>query len=228
MVDILLYVFYPYAAFVFAVAFSVYRYVNRSFTYSSLSSQFLENKTLFYGTIPWHYGIIGVLTGHLIGFFIPAKVLAFNSVPIRLYVLEITGFSLALVAFAGLIHLIIRRFAHSRIRKVTSPMDIVLLALLLTQVGLGLYVAISYRWGSSWYASSAVPYLRSLFSFNPDVTQVAIWPLAVRLHVLGAFTLLAIFPFTRLVHVLVMPFHYLWRPYQKVVWNRERTTILKS
>ncbi|MCH7783248.1 respiratory nitrate reductase subunit gamma [candidate division KSB1 bacterium] len=228
MIDTLLYVFYPYAAFVFAVAFSVYRYVNRSFTYSSLSSQFLENKTLFYGTIPWHYGIIGVLTGHLIGFLIPAKVLAFNSVPLRLYVLEITGFALALAAFVGLIHLIIRRFSHPRIRKVTSPMDIVLLALLLTQVGLGLYVAISYRWGSSWYAASAVPYLRSLFSFNPDVTQVALWPLAVRLHVLGAFTLLAIFPFTRLVHVLVMPFHYLWRPYQKVVWNRERTTILKS
>ncbi|HDY90117.1 MAG TPA: respiratory nitrate reductase subunit gamma [bacterium] len=225
MYDILLYVVFPYSAFVLAVTLSIIRYVSRSFSYSSLSSQFLENKNLFYGSVPWHYGIILILTGHLIVFLFPESVLAFNNVPLRLYILEITAFSLALVAFAGLINLFIRRITYSRIRVITSPMDIILLILLLTQVGLGILVAIFDRWGSSWYAASVVPYLRSLFVLNPDVSQVTTLPLLVRLHVLGAFTLLAIFPFTRLVHLLVMPLHYLWRPYQKVVWNKDRTKI---
>jgi nitrate reductase gamma subunit len=32
--------------------------------------------------------------------------------------------------------------------------------------------------------------------------------------------LVALFPFTRLVHVVAIPWSYLWRPYQVVVWNR--------
>lgn len=35
----------------------------------------------------------------------------------------------------------------------------------------------------------------------------------------------AIFPFTRLVHILVAPLHYLSRPYQRVMWNWDRTAI---
>ncbi|HLA40208.1 MAG TPA: respiratory nitrate reductase subunit gamma, partial [Candidatus Glassbacteria bacterium] len=70
--------------------------------------------------------------------------------------------------------------------------------------------------------------LRSLVLLNPDITQVAVWPLTIKLHVIGAFTLVAIFPFTRLVHLLVLPLHYLWRPYQKVVWNWDRRRSQKA
>jgi nitrate reductase gamma subunit len=47
--------------------------------------------------------------------------------------------------------------------------------------------------------------------------------LAARLHVIGAFVLFAFFSFTRLVHVLVAPVPYLWRPLQLVIWNRLRS-----
>lgn len=225
MNDLLFFVIFPYVAVVLAVVVSLMRYFGRSFSVSSLSSQFLENRSLFFGSVPWHIGIIAALVGHLAAFILPETLLEFNRLPMRLYLLEITGFTLALLAFVGLLNLLVRRAVNARIRVVTSAMDIFLLALLLAQMGLGIYVAIFYRWGSSWYAISAVPYLRSLLVFNPDISQLSTWPLVVKLHVLGAYSLIAVFPFTRLVHLLVLPLHYLWRPYQKVVWNLERKKV---
>jgi nitrate reductase gamma subunit len=104
-------------------------------------------------------------------------------------------------------------------------MDVVVLLVLLVQVILGVYTALFYRWGSSWYATSAVPYLRSLFTLQPDLKMIAPLPMAVKAHILNAFVFLAILPFSRLVHMLVVPIHYLWRPYQLVIWNGDRRKL---
>ena len=222
MLDNLLYILFPYTAFTVAVVGTTLRFARSRFSVSSLSSQFLESDELFYGSVSWHIGIIVVLIGHLIGFLFPRQVLWFNGVPARLYILEATGLLFGLLAVVGIVSLAVRRFTSPRIRAVTNRMDIIVLLLLLTQVGLGVYTALFYRWGSSWYASSAVPYLRSLIMLQPDVTTIAPLPLPVKLHILNAYLLLAVFPFSRLVHMLVLPIHYLWRPYQLVVWNWDR------
>ena len=222
MLDNLFFIILPYAAVTLAIVVSVQRYFKRGFTYSSLSSQFLEGDELFYGSVPWHIGILIVLTGHVIGFAIPRQVLWFNGVPARLYVLETTGLLFGLLAFVGIVSLIVRRITSARIRAVTSLMDIVVLLVLLVQVGLGVYTALFYRWGSSWYAISAVPYLRSLFLLQPDLKMIAPLPMAVKAHIINAYIFLAILPFSRLVHMLVVPIHYLWRPYQVVIWNWDR------
>lgn len=90
------------------------------------------------------------------------------------------------------------------------------------QIVTGLWVALTLRWGSSWYAQAVVPYLRSIFLFQPDVQRMVELPLIARLHVIGAFVLFAAFSWTRLVHALVAPVPYLWRPLQVVIWNRPR------
>lgn len=222
MLDNLFYIIFPYAAATLAVVITVQRFLRRGFTYSSLSSQFLESDELFYGSVPWHIGILIVLTGHAIGFAIPRQVLWWNGVPARLYVLETTALLFGLLAFVGIVSLIIRRLTSARIRAVTSAMDVVVLVVLLMQVALGVYIALFYRWGSSWYATSAVPYLRSLFLLQPDLKMIAPLPMAVKAHIVNAFVFLAILPFSRLVHMLVVPIHYLWRPYQIVIWNWDR------
>jgi nitrate reductase gamma subunit len=225
MLDNLFYIIFPYAAITLAIVVTVQRYRKRGFTYSSLSSQFLESDELFYGSVPWHIGILVVLAGHVVGFAIPRQVLWFNGVPARLYLLEATALLFGLLALVGMVNLIVRRITSPRIRAVTSVMDIAVLLVLLVQVALGVYIALFYRWGSSWYATSAVPYLRSLFTLQPDLTMIAPLPLAVKLHILNAYVFLAILPFSRLVHMLVVPIHYLWRPYQVVIWNWDRRRI---
>jgi nitrate reductase gamma subunit len=225
MFDNLFFIIIPYAVVIMAVVVTVQRYFKKPFSYSSLSSQFLESGELFYGSVSWHIGILAVFMGHLIGLLFPKQVLWFNGVPARLYLLESTGLLFGLLSLAGLVNLLIRRHTSARIRAVTSKMDIVVLLLLLTQVTLGVYVAIFYRWGSSWYATSAVPYLRSLLTLQPDLAMIAPLPMAIKLHVMNAWLLIAVFPFSRLVHMLVAPIPYLWRPYQVVIWNWNRNKL---
>lgn len=219
--DFILFAALPYAAVVIAVTVTVFRFVSNRYSVSSLSSQFLEERRLFWGSAPFHYGILIVLAGHLIAFLFPRSVLWFNGVPARLYILEATGLAFGLLAMFGLLALVYRRAATSRIRAVTSPMDVVLLVMLLFQLASGVYIAVFNRWGSSWFAQTATPYLWSIFKLAPEPQLVTALPLAARLHILNAWALLAVVPFTRLVHFLVVPIAYLWRPYQLVIWNRK-------
>ncbi len=222
MIDLFLFGVFPYVAIVVAVGGSIWRYVTNQFSFSSISSQFLESRQLFWGSVPWHYGIVIVLIGHLVGILFPSGVMAFNGVPVRLYILEGTGFALGLLALGGLVFLLVRRSINPRIRQVTSAMDLVLLLLLLLSVITGLGTAIFYRWGSAWYVQTATPYFWSLVTFTPKVEYMASLPLLTKIHAINAFVLVAIFPFTRLVHMLSVPLAYVWRPYQIVMWHRRK------
>ena len=132
MQDEVLYIALPYVAVILAVVGALFRYFNDRYSYSSQSSQFLESPTLFWGSVPWHYAIIVILLAHLLILFIPGMWRPLIANPTVLYVVEVTGLALALMAAGGLIALIVRRINFSRIRTVTSVMDWVLLALLLS------------------------------------------------------------------------------------------------
>lgn len=215
----------PYLALVIFFIGTIYRYRNVKFQISSLSSQFLEGKKLFWGSVPFHWGMVFLFFGHLIAFLIPRSVLLWNSHPVRLLVLEVAAFAFGLSMLVGLVNLIYRRLATDRIRIVSSWMDHVVEALLVIQVILGLWVAYEYRWGSSWFASTLTPYLWSIFLLEPRIDAVVAMPLIIQLHILGAYIIVALFPFSRLMHALVAPLDYLWRPYQRVIWNWNKEKV---
>ena len=223
MTDIVLFVVFPYVAVILAIIVGVYRYVSDRFSYSSLSSQFLENRRLFWGSVPWHYGIGIILLAHVLPALFPSAWGALIGAPARLYVLEVTGQALALMTILGAGVFILRRLGDPRLLAVTSVTDWVLLVALLAQVILGFWVAFFYRWGAVWYLHTAVPWLASLVKLHPEVQYVAVLPLVPKLHILGGFLIIALLPFTRLVHIVTYPITYLWRPYQVVIWNRRST-----
>ena len=218
----------PYAALFVVIVGTVFRYLNFGFKVSSLSSQFLETKELFYGSRPFHWGLLFLFFGHLVAFLFPRSVLLWDSVPIRLLILEIVALGFGITALFGLFMLIIRRLKHKRLIVVTNKMDIVVYVLLAVQIISGLWVAYFFRWGSSWFAGTITPYLKSIFLFNPDIAAVSAMPLAVKIHIISAFTLIGIIPSTRFMHFLVYPFAYIWRPYQYVIWNWDRKKIRSS
>ncbi len=49
-------------------------------------------------------------------------------------------------------------------------------------------------------------------------------PHMVKLHIINAFVIVGFFPFTRLVHILVIPNPYLWRKPQVVRWYGKKAT----
>jgi nitrate reductase gamma subunit len=223
--DILLFGVLPYlAVFVFLLV-TIQRYRQQSFSYSSLSSQFLENDKHFWSMVPFHYGILFVLLGHVVAFLFPRAILAWNGDPVRLIILELSAMVAGLLTLVGLLNLIVRRLQTPKLRVVTTKADILVYVLLLFQVVTGLTVAYHHTWGSSWFASTLTPYLWSIVKLSPDITYVTPMPLFVKLHVISAFTLILVFPFTRLVHILVIPNMYLWRKTQVVRWNYNRRTI---
>lgn len=220
MWNTLLFAVVPYAAVLVAVAGGIARYRLDRFSYSSQSSQFLESRGLFWGSVLWHYGILLILGAHVAALMFWDPWAALVSDPERLYTLEVIGLSLSLLALAGLGILVVRRLAVRRVGSVTTAMDWVLLAVLAVQVVLGVWIALGYRWGSDWYVYTIVPWLHSLFKLNPQVEHVVTLPAVVKAHAVLGFGLIALFPFTRLVHVVTVPVTYLWRSYQVVVWNR--------
>ena len=223
--NVFLFVALPYIAIVVFLVGTIYRYRATGFKVSSLSSQFLEGRQLFWGAVPFHFGILVVFFGHLIAFLIPRGILLWNSDPVRLIVLEVTAFVFGLSVLVGLVALLARRLSNPRVKIVTNRMDIVIELLLLAQVVLGLWIALAHRWGSSWFAADLSPYLVSLFTLNPDIVAVSAMPIVIKLHIIGAWLILAVFPFTRLVHMLVAPLHYINRPYQRVIWYWNRGAI---
>jgi len=220
--DLLLFAVLPYVAMVVFFLATVGRYWNRPFSYSSYSSQFLENRFHFWAVVPFHYGILTVFAGHLVAFLVPRSILAWNAQPVRLYILEASALAAGLLTLVGLVGIIIRRYSEPKVRVVTSRMDWTVYALLLLQVTTGVLVAIFHPWGASWFAAVASPYLWSLLTFSPDLAFIAGMPWLVKLHMGGAFALFAVFPFSRLVHILVVPNPYLWRRPQVVRWYRPR------
>jgi len=218
--DLLLYVVFPYVALVLAIVGSVYRMIRQPFTVSSVSSQLLEGKKLYWGSVPFHWGILIILIGHFIALIIPAGFEAWNKVPIRLYLLEITGLALAIWALIGLGVLLYRRVHDARIRAVTTRMDMAVLALLLAQVITGIWIAVAFRFGSSWGTSVFVPYVQSLFVLDPRPELVEPLPFILQLHSTLFFVFLTMFPFSRLVHIITLPLGYLARPFQLIKFVR--------
>lgn len=221
-----LYIGLPYIAIVISVVGCIYRYRSKGFKVSSLSSQFLNSDSVFFGSMMFHWSILILFLAHLLAFLFPGTVLALNSNPVNLVIYESVGFMFGLGALFGLTWLFIRRMTNERVRVVTSGMDIFIELLILVQFVLGCWIAIRYHWGSSWFAAVLSPYLWSLLKLAPQIEGVSNLPSGVIMaHIAIAFVILGLIPFTRLVHFLVAPFHYISRPYQQVMWHWDRKRV---
>ncbi len=219
--DAVLFIAFPYIAVILAIGVGIYRRVRTPYTYSSLSSQILEKRKLFWGSVPFHYGLTLILLAHILAALFPGAAGWVLGDENRRLVLEVTGIGIALYTFFGLVMLIIRRLLPGSLAHVvTTYMDGVVLFALLIQIGSGVAIAIFSRWGGLWYLHTAVPWFWSLAGLHPDMRTVVYLPPFVKLHFLLGFAVILLIPFSRLVHLVALPIQYLWRPYQIAIWNR--------
>lgn len=215
--DVLLWVVFPYIAAASFVIGHILRYRYDKFGWTSRSSQTYESRWLRWGSPLFHYGILGVFAGHVVGLLIPREWLYFIGIDEHLYHLGATwlGTAVAVVTIAGLVILLLRRGTVPRVARVTTKTDIVMYLVLVGSLALGTIAVIQFQvLGAGYdYRGTVSPWIRSLILFQPDVSLMAGVPLAFQLHVLTSTLLFLIWPYTRLVHVLSVPVWYLFRPY---------------
>ena len=223
MTDLFLFGVFPYIAVAVFVVGIGWRFRAAKTSIGTRSSQSLEDRLLFWASVPWHYAILLILAAHLAAVLFPGAWGALLGEPTRLVALEVTGIALGLWALVSCALMLYRRATNARLRAVTSKVDWGVIALLLVQVATGVQIAMTLRWGSVWYLHTTVPWLHSLAALSPEVEHAAMLPTIVKVHAVSAFLLIALVPFSRLVHAVTVPVHYLWRPYQRTIWNRDRS-----
>lgn len=212
MLDSFIFIVMPYIALALLIFVTPYRFCSNRLTWSACSTQFLEQKTLFWGINPWHYGILPILAAHFIGVIFPGPMKTLLGKQTNLIIFESIGLALGLFALFGCLMLLLRRVNTPLLKRVTFASDWVLLYLLAAQSLSGVYIATYMRWGSQWYLHTAVPYFWSILTFNPQIEYLVDFPLVFKLHAAGAFLIIALLPFTKLVHLLYVPFDFLKDP----------------
>lgn len=218
----LIFTVFPYICLTTFVVGHGYRYVTDRFGWNARSSEFLEKKYLFYGSILFHFGIIATFMGHAGGLLIPQRVYDVFGITARMHmaVAQWMGLAVGLAAFGGVLVLGWRRMKQPRLKIVTTRNDMVTLAALAVVIGTGLYNVLFSHFDVLY---TVAPWIRGIVTFTPDSTLMLEVPFAVRVHVTAAWALLAFSPFTRLVHIWSVPLFYLVRPF--IVYRRQARQV---
>jgi nitrate reductase gamma subunit len=215
---------YPYIALSVFLIGSLVRFDTDQYGWRSKSSQFLRRRQLVWGSILFHVGIIGILLGHGVGLLTPVAVFEFLGIShgFKQMMAIVVGGICGIACFAGLAMLLHRRLFDNRIRRTSSPADIGVLLILLAQLSLGLLtIPLSLGHLDGAMMVRFMSYVQGIVTFRPgEAAQIANVPLIFKLHMFLGFTILLIFPFTRLVHVWSAPLGYLARRYQVVRTKR--------
>lgn len=195
------------------------RIVKISKTIQAESSQFLSKKGQSWGGNLFHYGIILVFIGHFAGLFTPEHFYhLFISTATKKTIAIVMGSVFGTAAVAGITILLVRRLKDQRIRINSSPADILLIVLLLIEMGLGL-ASIFISAGSSVenYAALGI-WAQKVITFQPDAGAVIIGHSFIyKLHIVIGLFIFMIFPYTKLMHMFVLPIAYFFRSgYQMV------------
>jgi nitrate reductase gamma subunit len=215
--DIILWVAIPYATIAVFIVGHIWRYRYDKFGWTTRSTQTYENTLLRWGSPMFHLGILMVIAGHAVGLLIPREWLYAIGISEEIYHFGATslGTMAAVLTLAGLAILIYRRRTVGPVFLATTVMDKVMYVFLAATLLFGTLATVVYQvFGPGFhYRETISPWIRSILFFQPQPELMLEVPLLFQLHIVTAFALFALWPFTRLVHVFSAPVGYLFRPY---------------
>jgi nitrate reductase gamma subunit len=197
----------PYIALTLFIVVPIVRHRFGGFRWTTRASGFFERPGMGIAAMALHWGIFILFVGHLLGFIgglatQAAWVDAFHWIGVVGGILAFYGFTLALV----------RRIVVREMRAVSQVDDYVVLVLLTAISFTGLYPVLADK--SFGLSYTVGPWLGDILLLRPEVGAMAGLALISKIHIILAFTFLAYFPFTKMVHMWTVPLGYLWRPYQ--------------
>ena len=224
--QIFLFGVYPYVALTIAIIGTWVRFDLSQYSWKAGSTQMLRTKNMRLASNLFHVGIIVVLLGHLFGMLTPHFLYdRFISAGHKQILAVVVGGIAGVFCWFGLVMLMWRRFTDDRISNTSSFSDKLVLVLLFIQLNLGLlsiFTSVKHLDGYT---------MMNLAGWAQDITVLRPWQAAARieqtdliyqLHMALGITLIAIFPFTRLIHIISAPIWYFGRRYQIVREKRSQ------
>lgn len=216
--QILLWDVLPYVTMAVFVVGIVWRYRYDKFGWTTRSSQLYERSLLRIASPLFHFGILLVLVGHIVGLLIPESWTHALGVSEEFYHVNavVVGGLAGIMTLVGVIMLIYRRRTTGPVFAATTKNDKTMYVFLVVAICLGLLATMQGAGviGESYnYRETVSVWFRSIFLLQPQGELMADTPLAFRVHALAGMALFIVWPFTRLVHAFSAPLGYLFRPY---------------
>lgn len=216
--------FYPYIALAVLVIGSVLRFDREQYTWRTGSSQLLRRKQLVLGSILFHVGILMIFVGHVVGLLTPIVVWDILGVShgAKQMLAIVAGGVAGVLCLVGGVLLLHRRLFDARIRATSTFGDTAILVLLLVQLCLGLAtipLSLEHRDGGEMI--KFMYWAQGIFTLQAgaaDYVADAHW--IFKAHLVTGLTILLVFPFTRLVHMLSAPVWYLNRRGWQIVRSK--------
>ena len=218
----LLWLVLPYLALAAFVLGHVWRWRYDQFGWRTFRTPLVDNRLLRRGSPLVHLGVVAVVIGHAIGLLVPRSWTAALGISDAAYhLISVTAGTLAGAALlAGLVLLVARRILLPGLRRTTTVMDVVMYLVLgiVVLLGLAATVAVNVLGPGHDYRQTVAVWFRGVLLLRPDPWLMSGVPLLFQLHALAVLGLVAIWPFTRLVHAWAVPIGVLWQP------SRSRTS----
>ncbi len=227
--DTFLWVAFPWLAIAAFFIGIFWRWRSDQFGWTSHSTQIYESALLRISSPLFHWGMVFVVIGHLMGLAVPKSWTQAVGVSDTAYhwIATIPGTIAGVAVIIGLVGLIYRRVVNRSVFLATSTSDKVMYAMLGLAILTGFFATLSLQlFGGPHgydYRETISPWLRQLLAFNAQPELMATAPWQFQAHVIAGFALIAVWPFTRLVHAFSAPVGYVTRPYV-VYRSRDITT----
>lgn len=205
----------PYIAFTFLIVGTLVRFFYFERNWTTKSSEFLEKKQLRIANPLFHFGLLCVIGGHVVGVLIPKTWTAAIGINDHMYHegALYMGAVAGIIFIVGFLLLMKRRFTVPAMKVNTSGLDKWLYLFLTLAIFSGMAGTLLNASGFFDYRVSIGPWFRSLLSFMPDPSLMEGVPFMFKFHMLAWMVVAIIFPFSRLVHCLSVPLNYLTRPF---------------
>lgn len=221
----LLFGIYPYIALAVLAVGSVIRYDREPYSWRAGSSQLLRRRQLMIGSVLFHLGVLVIFLGHVGGLLTPIAIWDALGVPhgAKQLLAMVAGGVAGVLAIIGATLLIHRRFFDPRVRAASSFSDNLVILLLWVQLALGLAtIPVSAQHLDGHEMVKFMEWAQGIFTFRAGAADLIrdVAPV-FKLHLALGLTILLLFPFTRLVHMLSAPVRYIWRPGFQVVRSRK-------
>lgn len=220
---------YPYIAIAVMVLGSVIRFDREQYRWRTGSSQLLRRRQLVAGSILFHVGILIIFGGHFVGLLTP--IFIFDALGIthgaKQILAMVAGGIAGVMCMVGALLLLHRRLFDPRIRATSSFGDTAILIILTLQLALGLAtIPLSAQHLDGHEMVKFMNWAQGIFTFNPNAAGFVldVHPI-FKAHLALGLTILLVFPFTRLVHMLSAPVWYLNRRGWQLVRSKRSLPI---